>query len=100
MNYYEIVGVAVDATAEQIRAARKRAATELHPDRHHGDASAMAAVNQACAVLLDPVKRKQYDAQQGLNRHCFKCGGMKTITISKGFKVRTVPCPDCQGENK
>ena len=46
MNYYEVVGVPTDATTEQIRAARKRAAARgrARQDREtHGDDAADVA---------------------------------------------------------
>ncbi len=62
-NFYELLGVASDASAEEIKRAFRRRARELHPDTNP-DPQAEAqfkAVAQAYEVLSDPDKRRQYD---------------------------------------
>ena len=68
--HYRRLGVAPDATAEQIRAAYREAARRHHPDARAARGSAgsddeMAAVNEAWRVLSDPVARARYDADLG-----------------------------------
>jgi curved DNA-binding protein len=61
---YEILGVARDASREQIRRAYRRLAKEYHPDRNPGDASAeqrFKEVQAAYEVLGDAQRRAQYD---------------------------------------
>lgn len=60
MDHYETLGVARDASADDIKAAARREASRHHPDRG-GDAQRMAMVNRARDVLLDPEKRANYD---------------------------------------
>lgn len=60
-NHYDVLGVARDATPEEIKAAFRRKSSEHHPDKG-GDADAMAAVNRAWEVLGDAARRAQYDA--------------------------------------
>jgi curved DNA-binding protein CbpA len=60
-SLYERLGVTADADPDALRAAYRRRALELHPD-HGGDATRMAAVNEAWAVLSDPARRHAYDA--------------------------------------
>jgi len=63
-DFYEVLGVARDATAEQIKAAYRKAALENHPDRNPGDHAAeerFKAAAEAYAVLSDPAKRARYD---------------------------------------
>jgi hypothetical protein len=62
---YVLLGVSPDASADEIRRAYYRAARQLHPDVNpDADAdSAMQRLNDAWAVLGDPVARKRYDAQ-------------------------------------
>lgn len=60
-DLYETLGVARDATPDEIRAAARKAASAAHPDRAGGSDEAMAAVNKARDVLLDPARRQAYD---------------------------------------
>lgn len=57
---YEKLGVAVDATAEQIRKAYRKRAKETHPDAG-GKAEEFQELRRAMVVLTDPDKRKRYD---------------------------------------
>jgi molecular chaperone DnaJ len=63
-DFYEILGVSRNATAEEIKAAYRTLAVECHPDRCPGDQEAEERFKQAAAaydVLRDPEKRQRYD---------------------------------------
>lgn len=63
-DYYEVLGVARTADAEEIKRSYRRLAMKYHPDRNPGDAEAEAKFKEAAAayeVLADPEKRKLYD---------------------------------------
>lgn len=59
-DYYEILGVGKTASADEIKKAFRRAATQHHPDRG-GDEAKFKEVNEAYEVLKDPSKRQRYD---------------------------------------
>lgn len=67
MSHYDTLGVAKDASPEDIKAAYRRLAQRYHPDKNQGEAAAGAAamfldVQKASEVLSDPERRAQYDA--------------------------------------
>lgn len=59
-DYYEVLGVSKDASADEIKKAFRRAAIEHHPDRG-GDEQKFKEINEAYEVLKDDQKRKRYD---------------------------------------
>lgn len=59
-DYYEVLGLDVNATTEDIKKAHRARIRHLHPD-HGGDAARATAVNVARAVLTDSNKRREYD---------------------------------------
>lgn len=59
-DYYEVLGVKKDASADEIKKAFRRAAVEHHPDRG-GDETKFKEINEAYEVLKDSEKRKRYD---------------------------------------
>jgi hypothetical protein len=61
-THYEVLGVPVDATPDEVRAAYRAAARDHHPDAG-GDADRMRALNQAWGVLSDPHRRAVYDRE-------------------------------------
>lgn len=65
-THYEVLGVAPDASTEEIQRAYRLLARRHHPDvAPDADRATMAAINGAWAVLADPVRRRDYDAGLG-----------------------------------
>lgn len=59
-DYYEVLGVKKDASADEIKKAFRRKAVEHHPDRG-GDEAKFKELNEAYEVLKEPSKRQRYD---------------------------------------
>ncbi|MEX1997618.1 MAG: molecular chaperone DnaJ [Candidatus Andersenbacteria bacterium] len=60
-NYYQILGITQDASADEIKRAYRRMAHQYHPDKKGGDEEKFKQVNAAYQVLSDEQKRAQYD---------------------------------------
>ncbi len=62
-DYYSLLGIAKDATPDQIKKAYRKLALELHPDRNDSKRAEekFKKISEAYAVLSDPDKRKDYD---------------------------------------
>ena len=63
-DYYEVLGVSRDASAEELKKAYRRCAMKHHPDRNPGDAAALESFKEckeAYEVLADAGKRRMYD---------------------------------------
>ena len=69
-DYYEVLGVARDASDEDLKKAYRRCAMKHHPDRNPGDAAAEAAFKEckeAYEVLSDDEARQAYDDNRRRN---------------------------------
>lgn len=59
-NYYDILGVKKNASADEIKKAFRKQAQKHHPDAG-GDEETFKQINEAYEALSDPEKRKMYD---------------------------------------
>lgn len=86
-DYYEVLEVAKDASAEEIKKAYRKKAIQYHPDKNPGNKEAEEKFKEAAEayeVLSDPQKRKMYDqfgfsGPQGAGG--FSAGGMDVNDI-------------------
>ncbi|HYP62972.1 MAG TPA: J domain-containing protein [Acidocella sp.] len=88
---YKTLGVARDATPEQIRAAYRKLAKKHHPDLNPGDKKAEEAFKAASAandILSDPEKRGRYDRGEidGAGNEKGPAGGWRTGAGAAGFQ--------------
>ena len=63
-DYYEVLGVAKNANADEIKKAYRKAAIKYHPDKNPGDKEAEEKFKEAAEaydVLSNPDKRARYD---------------------------------------
>ncbi|MDP3998430.1 MAG: DnaJ C-terminal domain-containing protein [bacterium] len=76
-DFYEILGVAKNATPEELKRAYRKMALEWHPDRHQQDKKVaeekFKEINEAYEILSKPDKRSAYDQ---FGRAAFEPGGM------------------------
>jgi molecular chaperone DnaJ len=60
-DYYEVLGVSKEASADEIKKAFRKAAVKHHPDKEGGDETKFKEINEAYEVLKDQQKRQRYD---------------------------------------
>src|ERR1051326_8906061 len=77
-DYYKILGVDKNASADAIKKAYRKLAVKYHPDKNPNDKAAeekFKEINEAHEVLGDPEKRKKYDELGENWKYYQKSGG-------------------------
>ena len=88
-DYYEALGVARNASDEDLKKAYRRCAMKFHPDRNPGDHTAEAAFKEcteAYEVLSDPKKRQVVDLG-GKDRRYLDAVGQSGHFLSPTYDV-------------
>lgn len=88
-DYYNILGVAKGASAEDIKKAYRKLAHQHHPDKSGGDETKFKEINEAYQVLGNTEKRQQYDQygqtfEQAQRQGGFGGGGFSWEDIARG----------------
>lgn len=60
-DYYNILGIAKNASKDEIKKAYRRLAHKFHPDKSQGDDKKFKEINEAYQILGDEKKRNEYD---------------------------------------
>ena len=93
-DYYKILGLGKNATADDIKKAYRKLATKYHPDKNPGDINAetrFKEINEAKQVLSDPEKRKLYDKFGADWKHYKDAGEKSDFDWSKYTRQEGAP---------
>lgn len=89
-DFYEVLGVAKSASADEIKKAYRKLAMKYHPDRNPGDKAAeekFKEANEAYEMLSDPQKKAAYDrfGHAGVDPNGMGGSGMGGGADASGF---------------
>ena len=97
LSFYELLGVKNDATEDEIKQAYKKQMKKWHPDinKDPNAVNISSRINEAKEVLLDPVKRYDYDeylkkkVNETYNRYTQK-KNKKNIVLMKKKRIMKI----------
>lgn len=91
-DYYKLLGVARDASTDEIKKAYRKLALKYHPDRNQGSRETedrFKEATEAYEVLRDSEKRSMYDqyGEEGLKRGAGGAGGFGGVDFSDAVEI-------------
>lgn len=95
-SYYKVLGLGPGADPSQIRSAHRRLARQHHTDAG-GDKTRFQEVQEAYETLIDPVRRREYDAERAAwlaeqdAVDCPACGTPNRVRV-RGLAMRCATC--------
>src|SRR5207244_5742327 len=90
-DYYKVLNVSREASADEIKKAFRKLARKYHPDMNPSDKKAEAKfkeINEAYEVLSDPDKRRKYDT---LGPNWYEQFGPGTTSSRRTYGGRGTP---------
>ena len=80
-DYYEVLGVNKNASADQIKSAYRKLAVKFHPDKNKGDKGAeekFKEASEAYHVLSNSERKQNYD---NFGHAAFENGGVEEVDL-------------------
>ena len=102
-NFYEVLGIPIEASEEAIRRSWRISVRKHHPDRYPMDdplavelaGKRVSIINEAYATLSDPERRRYYDLVTGVrSAKCASCGSPGRLRLGKNGSAIAV-CNSC-----
>jgi molecular chaperone DnaJ len=89
-DYYEVLGVAKTASADEIKKAYRKLAVKYHPDKDGGDEAKFKEIGEAYEVLKDDTKRQRYDQFGHAGAHGGPAGHAGGANPFQGFDGQNI----------